>query len=324
MKVFVAGGAGVVGRHLIPELVARGHDVTATTTSAARLPALGRAGACPLRLDILDREAVLRALTDMRPDVVVHEATALAGPVSLRRFDESFATTNRLRTEGTANLLAGAAAAGARHFVAQSFTGWPNAREGRRVKDESDPLDPDPPAAARETLAAIRALEAAVAANSDVAGVVLRYGTLYGPGTGLGAGGELLELVRRGKLPLVGRGGGVWSFLHVTDMAAATVAAIEGDATGVHNVVDDEPAEVAEWLPYLAGVLGARPPRRIPTWVARLLIGEHGVAMMTQMRGASNAKAKRELGWRPGYASWRDGFRRGLGLAAEAASGRAA
>jgi 2-alkyl-3-oxoalkanoate reductase len=153
---------------------------------------------------------------------------------------------------------------------------------------------------------------------------VLSYGTLYGPGTALGAGGELLELVRRGKLPLVGRGGGVWSFLHVTDMAAATVAAIEGDATGVHNVVDDEPAEVAEWLPYLAGVLGARPPRQTPTWVARLLIGEHGVAMMTQMRGASNAKAKRELGWRPGYASWRDGFRRGLGLAAEAASGRAA
>jgi 2-alkyl-3-oxoalkanoate reductase len=323
MKVFVAGGAGVVGRHLIPELVARGHDVTATTTSAAKLPALGRAGACPLRLDILDREAVLRALTDTRPDVVVHEATALAGPASLRRFDEYFARTNRLRTEGTANLLAGAAAAGAGRVVAQSFTGWPNARDGARVKDESDPLDPDPPAAARETLAAIRALEAAVAADA-VAGVVLRYGTLYGPGTAIGAGGELLELVRRGRLPLVGRAGGVWSFVHAADVAAATVAAIEGEASGVYNVVDDDPAEVAEWLPYLARVLGARPPRRIPTWVARLVIGEHGVAMMTQMRGASNAKAKQELGWRPGYATWRDGFRRGLGLAAEAASSRAA
>ena len=324
MNVFVAGGSGVVGRHLIPALVARGHDVAATTTTPEKTTLLETWGARPIQLDILDRDAVIRAVADARPDVVVHQATALAGQLSLRRFDASFARTNALRTEGTKNLLVAAAAAGSTRFVAQSFTGWPNARSGGLVKTEADRLDPDPPAATRETLAAIRTLEAAVASSTDVTGVVVRYGALYGPGTSLGAGGEMLETVRRGKLPLVGIGSGVWSFLHVDDMARATVAAIESHAEGVYNIVDDEPAPVSEWLPYLARVLAAKPPRRIPVWVARLIIGAQGVAMMTEMRGSSNAKAKRELGCQALYASWREGFTRGLGIAPERSASREA
>jgi nucleoside-diphosphate-sugar epimerase len=312
MRVFLAGGSGVAGAHLIPALVARGHDVVATTTTPAKAALLEARGARAVVLDLLDRDAALHTVAEARPDVVVHQATALSGPLSLRRFDDSFAKTNRLRTEGADNLLAAAVGAGSERFVAQSFTGWPNARDGGPVKTEADPLDPDPPAAARETLAAIRTLEATVTEAVGVAGVVLRYGALYGPGTSLGAGGELLETVRRGKMPLVGDGGGIWSFLHVADMARATIAAIEGGGTGIYNVVDDDPAPVAEWLPYLARVLGAKPPRRIPVWLARLVIGEQGVAMMTEMRGSSNAKSKRELGWLPEYASWREGFATGL------------
>lgn len=318
MKVFIAGGSGAVGRQLVTALVAKGHAVVATTTKRANAPVLEGRGARPVVLDLLDGEAVLRAVADARPDVVVHEATALAGPLSLRRFDASFAQTNRLRTEGTDNLLAAAIAAGATRFVAQSFTGFTNARVGGPVKTEDDPLDPDPPAAARKTLAAIRSLEAAVAGAEGLDGVVLRYGAFYGPGTSLGAGGEVLEAVRRGKLPLVGEGTGVWSFVHVRDAAEATVAAVEGRGAGLLNVVDDDPAPVATWLPYLARVLGAKPPRRVPVWVARLLVGEQGVAMMTEMRGSSNARAKRELGWQPGFASWRDGFAAGLVEAPEA------
>ena len=281
-------------------------------------------GARSVVLDVLDRDAVARALVPARPDVVVHQATALSGSLSLRRFDRSFRETNRLRTEGTDNLLAASITAAAGRFVAQSFTGWPNAREGGLVKTEEDPLDPDPPAVARETLAAIRSLEDAVAGSDAVEGVVLRYGSFYGPGTSLGPGGEHLEAVRRGRFPLVGDGAGVWSFLHVEDMARATVAAIEGRGRGVYNVVDDEPASVAEWLPYLARTLGARPPRQIPVWVARLVVGEQGIAMMTEMRGSSNAKAKRELGWQPVYASWREGFARGLDDVFQPVAGRAA
>jgi 2-alkyl-3-oxoalkanoate reductase len=324
MKVFIAGGTGVIGRHLIPELVARGHQVIATTTSRAKTGARRELGAAPVELDILDHDAVVTAVAAARPDVVVHQATALSGPLSLRRFDASFSRTNELRTAGTHNLLAGARAAGTPRFVAQSYTGWPNARQGGALKTETDPLDPDPPAAARETLAAIRTLETTVTESDDVSGVVLRYGTLYGPGTGLGADGEMLELIRRGKLPLVGDGGGVWSFVHIRDAATATVAAIEGSGAGVYNVVDDEPAPVSEWLPYLARTLAARPPRRIPVWLARLLVGEQGVAMMTEMRGSSNAKAKRELGWQPAYSSWREGFTRGLGLSPHSSLTRAA
>jgi nucleoside-diphosphate-sugar epimerase len=312
VRIFITGGSGVVGTHVVPALVERGHEVTATTTTPAKAAALEAAGGRPLVLDLLDRDAVAGAVAEARPDVVVHQATALSGPLSLRHFDRSFAQTNRLRTAGTDNLLAAALGAGSRRFVAQSFTGWPNAREGGPVKTEADALDPRPPAAARGTLAAIRSLEAAVAGCGEIEGVVLRYGALYGPGTSLGAGGDLVDAVRRGRLPLVGDAGGVWSFLHVGDMTQATVAAIEGRSRGVYNVVDDDPAPVAEWLPYLAHVVGGRRPRRVPVWLARLLIGEHGVAMMTEARGSSNAKAKRELGWQPAYPSWREGFAHGL------------
>jgi 2-alkyl-3-oxoalkanoate reductase len=322
MKVFLAGGSGVVGSHLIPRLVARGHEVVATTTTPERAAGLGAAGAQPVVVDLLDGSAVAAAVQAAEPEVVVHQATALSGPVSLRHFDESFALTNRLRTEGLDNLLAAAVAAGAPRLVAQSYTGWPNARDGGPVKTEADPLDPHSPAP--ESLAAIRKLEAAVTGSDGVAGVVLRYGSFYGPGTGLGEGGELVELIRRRKLPVVGSGAGVWSFVHIDDAASATVAAIEGRVRGLYNVVDDDPAPVAEWLPYLAGALGAKPPRHVPVWLARMLIGEQGIAMMTEMRGASNEKAKRELGWRPAWPSWREGFEHGLGPAADDPQARAA
>jgi 2-alkyl-3-oxoalkanoate reductase len=324
MKVFVAGGSGVFGMRLVGELAARGHEVVATTTKPERSVAVQAAGAQPIVVDLLDGEAVMTAVEAAAPEVVVHEATALAGRLSLRRFDGSFALTNRLRTEGTDNLLAAAVAAGAGRFVAQSYTGWPNAREGGPVKTEADRLDPDPPKAARETLAAIRTLEAAVGERDDLVGVVLRYGAVYGPGTGLGQGGEVVEAVHGRKMPLVGDAGGVWSFLHLDDMATATVAAVEGRGRGVYNVVDDDPATVSEWLPYLARALGAKPPRRVPAWLARLIIGEQGVAMMTESRGSSNAKAKRELDWQPAWPSWRDGFVRGLGVGSEQRPAQAA
>jgi nucleoside-diphosphate-sugar epimerase len=324
MKVFVAGGSGVFGMRLVGELAARGHEVVATTTKPERSVAVQAAGAQPIVVDLLDGEAVMTAVEAAAPEVVVHEATALAGRLSLRRFDGSFALTNRLRTEGTDNLLAAAVAAGAGRFVAQSYTGWPNAREGGPVKTEADRLDPDPPKAARETLAAIRTLEAAVGERDDLVGVVLRYGAVYGPGTGLGQGGEVVEAVHGRKMPLVGDAGGVWSFLHLDDMATATVAAVEGRGRGVYNVVDDDPATVSEWLPYLARALRAKPPRRVPAWLARLIIGEQGVAMMTESRGSSNAKAKRELDWQPAWPSWRDGFVRGLGVGSEQRPAQAA
>jgi nucleoside-diphosphate-sugar epimerase len=315
MKIFLAGGSGVVGRHLIPELARRGHDVLATTTSAAKAPALEAGGAEPLVLDLFDGDAVTRAVNRVRPEVVVHQATSLSRSPSWRRFDKSFAKTNRLRTTGLDNLLAAAVAAGSTRFVAQSFTGWPNERRGGQVKTEADGLDADPPKAARETLAAIRTLEEAVTSCDVLDGVVLRYGGLYGPGTGVGVDGEVVELVRRRRIPLVGSGSGIWSFVHVADAARATVLAVEGRRKGIYNVVDDEPAPVSDWLPYLARELDAPPPRRIPAWIARPLIGEFGVAMMTEIRGSSNAKAKRELRWELQFPTWREGFAHGLGTA---------
>jgi 2-alkyl-3-oxoalkanoate reductase len=248
-----------------------------------------------------------------RPEVVVHELTALAQMTDFRRLDEGFALTNRLRTEGTDHLLAAARAAGARRFVAQSFAGWPFARVGGPVKTEDDPLDPDPPAQLRRTLDAIRHLEAAVLGAEGIEGVVLRYGGFYGPGTSAGEGGFMLEDLRRRRFPLVGAGTGVWSFVHIDDAATATVAAVERGAPGIYQIVDDDPAPVSEWLPALAAAIGARPPLRVPAWVARLAGGAHGVVLMTEARGASNAKARRELGWRPAWPSWRQGFRDGLG-----------
>jgi nucleoside-diphosphate-sugar epimerase len=312
MRVFIAGGTGAVGKRLVPLLASAGHDVHATTRSARKVADLRRLGAEPVVLDILDREAVEAAIAAARPDVIVHQATALADMSDLRHFAEEFAGTDRLRVEGTDNLLAAAATSGARRFVAQSFTGWPYAKVGGPVKTEDDPLDPDPPEASRGALAAIRHLEERVTGMDGLEGVVLRYGGFYGPGTSLTEGGVHLEAVRKRKFPVVGSGAGIWSFVHIDDVATASKAAIEGSATGIFNVVDDEPAPVSEWLPYLAAAIGAKPPRHVPAWVGRIAAGELGLAMMTTVRGASNEKAKRELGWRLRYPSWRLGFKLGL------------
>jgi 2-alkyl-3-oxoalkanoate reductase len=313
MRIYVAGATGALGRRLVPLLVAGGHQVTAMTRSPGKAAGLRAAGAEPVVADALDREAVLAVVTAARPEVVVHQLTDLAGTTDLKRFDAGFAGTNRLRTEGTDHLLEAARAAGARRLVAQSFAGWPFARVGGPVKTEDDPLDPDPPAELRRTLDAIRHLEAAVLGAEGIEGVVLRYGGFYGPGTSAGVGGYMLEDLRRGRFPMVGAGTGVWSFVHIDDAATATVAAVERGAPGLYQVVDDDPAPVSEWLPALAAAVGARPPRRVPVWLARLLGGEHGVVLMNEVRGAANAKARRELGWRPAYPSWRQGFRSGLG-----------
>lgn len=312
MKVFLAGATGAVGKQLVPLLVAHGHQVVGATRTAEKAARLRAAGAEPVVVDALDRPALVRAVSAARPDVVVHQMTAIGDIRSFKHFDEEFAASNRLRTEGIENLLAAARAAGARRFVAQSYTGWPNAREGGRVKTEEDPLDPTPPREMARTLDAIRFLERTVAGATDLAGIALRYGAFYGPGTGIAPGGPLVEMVRRRKFPIVGGGTGVWSFIHIADVAEATRIAIEGGPGGVYNIVDDEPAEVSVWLPALAQAIGAPPPYRVPAWVGRLAVGQGGVWIMTQQRGSSNAKAKRRLGWQPAYASWREGFRVGL------------
>ena len=312
MRIFIAGGTGAVGKQLVPVLVRAGHQVVATTRSAKKTAALEAAGAVPAVLDALDRAAVLRAVVAARPDVVVHQMTALASVTSVRNVDAAMAASNRLRTEGTDHLLAAARAAGARRFVAQSFTGWPNAREGGRVKTEEDPLDAHPAPSTVRTLDAIRTLEASVLGATDLGGIVLRYGAFYGPGTSVEPGGFLLEAVRKRRLPIIGGGAGIWSFSHVADIAEATRLAIEAGPPGLYNIVDDEPAEVSVWLPELARAIGAKPPFRVPVWLGRLLAGDVAVRMMTEQRGSSNAKAKRLLGWQPTYSTWRDGFRRGL------------
>jgi nucleoside-diphosphate-sugar epimerase len=315
MRVFVAGATGAIGAQLVPQLAARGHDVVGMTRSPDKREALVALGAHPVVADALDREAVGRAVAEAAPEIVVHELTALSGEPDLRRIDRFLAMTNRLRTAGTDHLLAAAEAVGARRFIAQSYTGWPFARTGGPVKSEDDPLDPQPPAALRETLDAIRYLETTVTAVPWAEGIALRYGVLYGPGTGISADPQaaMTKQVRERQFPLVGRAGGVWSFVHVTDAAAATVEAIEHGAAGIYQVVDDEPAPVREWLPALARTLHARPPRRVPRWLARIAAGETATAWITDIRGASNAKAKRELGWEPMHASWRTGFAEAVG-----------
>jgi 2-alkyl-3-oxoalkanoate reductase len=310
-KVFVAGASGAIGMRLVPLLVERGHDVAMSRhpDSADRLRGLG---AEPVVADGLDRDAVLQAVMRAEPDAVIHEMTALRSISSMRRFDADFAVTNRLRTEGTDNLLAAARAAGAHRFVAQSYGNWAYDPRGNRAKQESDPLDPDPPARQRRSLAAIRHLERAVLHADGLDGIVLRYASLYGPGTAIAADGVIAPLLRKRQFPIIGDGAGVWSFIHVDDAAAATIAALELGEPGIYNIADDDPAPVAVWLPELARALGAKAPRRVPAWLGRLAAGEVGVSMMTRVHGASNAKAKRELGWQPVYASWRQGFRFGL------------
>lgn len=308
MRVFVAGATGVIGRHLVPQLTAAGHEVVATTRGQHSTGLLRGLGAELVVMDGLDAAAVRETVGRARPEVVIHQMTALRSAGNLRRFDREFAMTNRLRTAGTDHLLAAAIESGARRFIAQGYAGWPNLRTGGPVTTEQDPFDPHPPAAQRQSLAALLHLERAVLGAGQLEGIVLRYGSLYGPGASDGICG----LVRRRRLPLVGTGAGVWSFVHVADAAAATAASLKAGGPGIYNIVDDEPARVADWLPYLAGVLGARPPLRVPAWIGWLAAGEVGVSMMTKIRGSSNARAERELGWAPTWRTWRDGFAHAL------------
>jgi 2-alkyl-3-oxoalkanoate reductase len=304
MRVFVTGATGALGRHLVPGLVAAGHEVTATTRTPGKVAQVRAAGAEPVILDGLDREAVIAAVRAAAPEVVVHEMTALAGLRSFRNPDKLFAATNELRTRGTDNLLAAAAEAGTRRVVAQGYAGaGPDKRSGGALKTEEDPLDWRPIRSAVQMPAAIRHVDKAVPLDAPE-GIVLRYGSFYGPG----ASDVLLDAVRKRQVPVIGGGTGVWSFIEITDAAAATVAAVEAGGPGVYNVVDDDPAPVADWLPYLAQVAGAKPPLRVPGWLGRLLAGQFVVAQMTTSRGSSNQKARKELGWEPRYPSWREGF----------------
>jgi nucleoside-diphosphate-sugar epimerase len=320
MKVFVAGATGVLGRQLVPLLVARGHEVVGMTKSASKRDLVRALGGRPVVVDALDSGAVAEAVASAEPEVIVHQLTALSGPMSVRdaRHPErsvAFTMTNRLRTEATDHLLASGRAVGARRFVAQSFGAFRWARTGGPVLTEDDPIDPDPPAALRMALPGILHLERAVTSIEWGEGLALRYGGFYGPGTGISLAPDAVMAapIRKRLFPIVGDGGGVWSHVHVEDAAAATAIAVERGQPGIYNVVDDEPAPVREWLPVLASALDAKPPRRIPRWLGRLLAGETATLMMTDVRGASNEKAKRELGWQPRYASWRQGFAQGLG-----------
>lgn len=306
MRVFVAGAAGAVGRRLVPQLLKAGHEVIGATRSESKRQELWNLGAEPVVVDALDATAVGEAVAKATPDVVVHQLTSLAGTKSLRNFDRAFAGTNALRTKGTDNLIAAASACGVERFIAASYTGWPYARVGGPIKSESDPLESNPVAQQRESLAAIKHLEDA-ALHAPMTGVVLRYGMFYGPG----ASDEMAAAIRKRMLPIIGDGGGIWSMLHIDDAASAVVAALD-TGEGIYNIVDDEPARTSELIPALAAIVGAKPPRHVPVWLGRMLAGEAIVTMMTEARGVSNAKAKRELSWTPSWPSWRDGFRLGL------------
>jgi nucleoside-diphosphate-sugar epimerase len=299
MRVLLVGASGAIGTRLVPKLRQRGHEVIGSSRSAGKAGRLRALGAEPIVLDALDATAVREAVAAARPDAIIYQATALANAGFSRNLDRGFAQTNRLRTQGTDALLAAARVAGVRRFIAQSFASFRYAREGGPVKTEADPLDPTPPRTAHQTNAAMRHLDQAV---TQAGGMALRYGGFYGA-----ANDGLVGPVRKRQLPILGDGGGISSFIHLDDAAAATVLALEHDGPAIYNIVDDEPAPMREWLPVLANALDAKPPRHIPHWLARLVAGE-GVVMMTQSRGASNAKAKRELGWTLRYPSWRQGF----------------
>jgi len=320
MKVFVAGATGVLGRTLVPQLVARGHEVVGMTRSGSKQDFVRSLGARPVVADALDPDAVAQAVASAEPDVIVHELTALSGKLSARdmRHPERApmaVMTNRLRSEGTDHLLAAGRAVGARRFIAQSFGAFRWARAGGPVLTEADPIDPNPPGAMRPALVGILHVERAVTSIEWGEGLVMRYGGFYGPGTSMSRApdAEMAGPIRKRRFPIVGDGDGVWSYIHIEDAAAATALAVERGEPGIYNIVDDEPAPVREWLPVLASALGAKPPRRVPRWLARLAAGEMATVMMTESRGSSNAKAKRELGWQLRYPSWRLGFAQGLG-----------
>jgi len=309
MKVLVAGATGAMGKQLLPRLAADGHDVVGITRSEAKLDLVRELGATGVVADVLDPDQVARVVAETEPEVIIHQLTALNRPFDVRHFDRTFEETNRLRTEATDHLLAAGRAAGVKRFIAQSYAGWPFARTGGPVKSEDDPLDPSPPDGIRQSFDAIRYLERAVTGADWTEGIVLRYGGFYGPGTSLSReGGEQTKQIRERRFPVVGDGGGVWSFVHIEDAADATVAAVTRGRPGIYNIVDDDPAPVAEWLPAAASAVGAKPPRHVPRWLGRLVAGEVGVVIMTDVRGASNDKAKRELGWAPRHPSWREGF----------------
>ncbi len=313
MRVFVAGSTGAVGKSLVPLLLERGHEVVALSRTSQKAKGLEALGAKVAVANALDKDGLTAAIKRAEPEVIIHQLTALAGVGNFRKFDEEFALTNRLRTEVTDTMLTVARLVGARRFIAQSFCGWPFAREGGPIKTEEDPLDSNPPASFSKTFGAIRYLEEAVRRSTDIEALALRYGIFYGPGTGIARDGSIVELVCKRRMPIVGDGTGIWSFIHIDDVARATVAAISHGDPGIYNVVDDEPAPVSTWLPFLADTLGAKPPRRVPVWIGKLAIGDGGVSVMTKIRGGSNAKAKRDLQWQPIYPSWRRGFAEGLG-----------
>jgi len=307
MRVFVAGATGAIGKQLVPRLVAAGHEVHGMTRSESKQAMLYKLGAVPVVADALDPDQVAKAVGRAGPEVIVHQLTAIPAKLDMRHMERSFALTNRLRTEGTDHLLSAGQAVGVKRFVAQGNIAS-YARTGGPVKSEEDPFDHSPAPQMRANLAAIGHLEEAVLGARWTEGIVLRYGWFYGPGTSMAPGEESLEMIRKRKFPVVGDGGAVYSFIHVADAAGATVAAIDHGSRGVYNVVDDDPAPVAAWLPALAQELGAKKPMRVPRFIGRLFAGEAGVVMMTELRGASNAKAKREFGWRPAHPSWRQGF----------------
>lgn len=313
MKVFIAGATGAIGRPLVRQLVDHGHEVVALSRSAQKAEDLRRLGVSDVAIaDALDRRAVLDAVTAAAPDAIIHQLTAIGSIGNPRKLDVAFEPTNRLRTIGTDNLVAAAEASGVKQFVAQSFGAFAYARTGTGLKTEADELVPNPPPGQRQVIAAIKHLESAVLGAAGPQGTVLRYAGFYGPGTSVCEGGEMIDQVRKRAIPVLGDGGGVWSFIHVEDAASATVCALESGVSGVLNVVDDEPAAVRDWLPALAQAVGAKPPRHLPVWLGRLVVGQAGVEVMTQMRGMSNA-GLRELGWRPQYPTYREGFTTGLG-----------
>lgn len=312
MKVFVTGGTGAIGRFLLPLLLENNHEVTALTRSVVKATRLEDSGVTAVIADPLDKQKLNAAVRRAEPDVIIHQLTALTGVGNFRKLDQEFALTNCFRTEVTDTLLAAARSIGTRRFIAQSFCGWTYAKKGGPVKTEEDPLDPKPPESFTKTLASIRYLEETIRKTTFLEAFALRYGWFYGPGTAIGKGGTVVEMVRKRRLPVVGGGGGVWSFIHIIGAAQATVAAISRGTPGIYNIVDDEPAKVATWLPALARAVEAKPPYKIPHWLGELMIGKAGVSMMTEIRGCSNAKAKRELNWTPMYPSWRVGFVDGL------------
>jgi len=313
MKIFLAGATGAIGKRLLPMLVSAGHAVTGTTAHPANVESIRAAGATPAVMNALDARDVRDAVERAKPEIIIHQLTAIPASINLKRFDEDFAMTNRLRTEGTDHLLAAARAVGCRRFIAQSFGAWLYERDGNPIKSEKDALVAQPEPECRKTFDAIGHLESAVLGERFAdEGFLLRYGFFYGPGTSIGKGGSTLDAIRKRRMPIVGKGTGYWSFAHVDDAATATVAALGAAVPGIYNVSDDEPAPVSEWLPFLAQVLGAEPPQRVPALLARAVVGSLGIAVMTKIRGLSNQKAKSLLGWKPKWPTWREGFRDGL------------